>query len=74
MKKFKIVFSPFALDDVKEAAKWYNSQQKGLGKRFKGEVKDVVNSISLNPFFASVKYDNVRTLFVKIFLILSIMK
>lgn len=57
MKKFKIVCSPSALADVRDAAKWYSSQQKGLGKRFKEEVRFVINSISSNPFFASVKYD-----------------
>jgi hypothetical protein len=50
MRTFKVVYSSFALADVKEAAKWYNSQQKGLGKKFKQEVKSVINSISSNPF------------------------
>lgn len=61
MKKFKILVSPSALIDVKEAAQWYNSQQKGLGKRFKEDIKHVISTITLNPFFASVKYENVRT-------------
>jgi len=61
MKRFKIVVSSSALIDVKEAAEWYNSQQKGLGKKFKEDIKLAINSIVLNPFFASVKYENIRT-------------
>ncbi len=55
MSNYKIVFSPVALMDVGEAADWYNSQQKGLGKKFKEDIKKVIASILLNPFFASVK-------------------
>lgn len=61
MSRYKILFSPSALIDVKEAALWYNSQQQGLGKRFKEDIKQVITSIILNPFFASIKYENVRT-------------
>src|SRR5438093_2119334 len=61
MKKLKIVLSPQALNDIKEANAWYNQQQKGLGKRLKVDVRKVIASISLNPYSASVKYDNIRT-------------
>ncbi len=61
MSNYKIVFSPAALIDVKEAAIWYNAQQKGLGKKFKEEIKNVITSILLNPFFASIKYETIRT-------------
>ncbi len=61
MKKYKVVFSTAALNDMKEARKWYNLQQKGLGKRLTEDVKTISSSISRNPFFASVKYDNIRT-------------
>lgn len=67
MKEFKIVFSPSALTDVKEASRWYNSQQKGLGKKFKSDLKQTIDSIALNPFFASVKYENTRTVACKNF-------
>ena len=33
-KNYKAVISDSAKADIKEAANWYNKQQKGLGKRF----------------------------------------
>jgi hypothetical protein len=39
----KIVFSSAALADIKEAAAWYNAQQKGLGKRLKEDIKLVLS-------------------------------
>ena len=44
MKEFKIAFSPSAITDVKEASRWYNSQQKGLGKKFKTDLKQTIDS------------------------------
>ena len=70
MKKtndYRIVFSSAALQDIKEAADWYNTQQKGLGKRFREEVKAVIAAILQNPFFASVKYETIRTAACKVF-------
>ncbi len=46
---------------MREAHLWYNLQQKGLGNRLTDEVKKVVASIKLNPHFASVKFENMRT-------------
>lgn len=67
MKKFKVIFSPEALMDLKEAKKWYNLQQKGLGKRLVEDVKNVTAAIKNNPYHASDKYDFVRMASCKIF-------
>lgn len=56
-----------ALNDIKEITTWYNGQQKGLGKRFFADIKQAANSISINPFFASIKYDDVRKAYCKKF-------
>ena len=61
MKKFKIIFSSRALKDLNEACLWYNYQQKALGKRLIADVKSTVVLIKKNPYFASVKYGNIRT-------------
>ncbi len=61
MNKHKILFSPGALLDIREARSWYNLQQKGLGKRFVEDVRKTVASIKSNPYFASVKFENMRT-------------
>ena len=58
---FTIIFSREALRDLEEARSWYNLQQKGLGKRLIADVKNVVAAIKQNPYFASVKFENIRT-------------
>lgn len=61
MGKHKILFSAGALIDMRDARTWYNLQQTGLGKRFVEDVRNTVASIKSNPYFPSVKFDNMRT-------------
>lgn len=58
---FKVVILPLAKKDIHEAAKWYQTKQPGLGKRFTGEVRSKVSFIERNPLACAKKYDNVRT-------------
>ena len=58
---------PQAKQDIRDAALWYNAKQKGLGKRFVGEVREKVLFIRKNPKACNVKYDNVRTAVLNIF-------
>ena len=44
-----IRFHPEADSEMVDAAVWYESQQKGLGKRFVTAVQDALNRIQLNP-------------------------
>lgn len=67
MKKYQVIFSAAALADLKDARQWYNLQQKGLGKKLISDVKLVVGSIKQNPFFASLKYNSIRTASCKTF-------
>ncbi len=60
-KNYELLFSPKALADIEEARVWYNLQQKGLGKRLILDVKNVIAFIKRNPYFASVKFENIRT-------------
>ncbi len=62
-----IVFSPGALKDMGHARLWYNQQQKGLGRKFVADVKEVIRRIKQNPYSASIKYENVRTAACKTF-------
>lgn len=66
-KKYKIVFSPEALTDLKEAKKWYNEQQKGLGAKLVKDIRHTVGSIRANPQFSSVKYASIRIAYCKVF-------
>ncbi len=63
----KLVFSIKTLRDLQEARTWYNLQQKGLGRRLIADVRNVISSIKQNPYFASVKFDNIRTVACKTF-------
>ena len=67
MKTYKLLFSEKALDDLEEARLWYNFQQKGLGKRLIIDVENVIASVKRNPYFASIKFTNIRTARCKTF-------
>ncbi len=67
MKRYKIIFSENALLDIEEAVLYYNSQQNGLGKKFAIEVQATLSSIKKNPFYASIRYAEIRCAVVNIF-------
>lgn len=60
MKKYKLLFTPEAVQEINYVAGWYNKQQKGLGKRFKTLLKKELAKLKQNPFTRSVRYDDVR--------------
>ena len=67
MKNFTTIFSPVALDDVEQVIGYYEQLQTGLGKRFAARLQLTLTIIKRNPFFASVRYDNIRCAQVKKF-------
>jgi hypothetical protein len=44
-----VVIRPEVEQDVSEAAAWYESQQEGLGEKFREEVIRVFDALALNP-------------------------
>lgn len=56
-----------AKEDIREAAIWYNKQQKGLGKRFTTEVREKIEFIKQNPYASNVRYNTVRTAVLNVF-------
>jgi hypothetical protein len=56
----RILFSPGALLDMREARTWYNLQQKGLDKRFTEDVRKTVSQLikSLFRFCQVWKHEN----------------
>ncbi len=54
---YKSVILPLSKEDIREAALWYNEQQKGIGKRFTEEVREKVHFIRQNPKASIVRYD-----------------
>ena len=67
MKPFTVVFSPLALDDIQRAVEYYQKQQPGLGKRFAAQLQLSLNAIKRNPFFTSMRYDDIRCTAIKKF-------
>jgi plasmid stabilization system protein ParE len=65
--KAKKIISIYAKTDLSEASKWYESQQKGLGKRFLSEIKKAFNTISINPVGFQIRYDEYRIYYTKTF-------
>jgi len=66
MKANKFI-SIYAKTDLSDASKWYEKQQKGLGKRFLNEMKEAFDIICKNPVGFQVRYDDYRIYFTKIF-------
>jgi len=64
---YKPFILPLAAQDIKDAAKWYNKKQKGLGKKFTQQVRQKVVFIRKNPLAAPIRYDQIRTAVVDIF-------
>ena len=52
---------PEVFIDIQEGINWYNSRQKGLGKRFHSSVKQEYNILRKTPHFR-VRYEGVRCL------------
>jgi hypothetical protein len=67
MRTYKISYTPAAIAHIIQITKWYNEQQKGLGRRFKDHLKTALGEIKKNPFSCSCRYSNVRFAVVKKF-------
>jgi len=67
MKRFKVIFSPVAIDDVEQIVDYYEKIQPGLGKRFAVQLRLTLDAVKHNPFFASVRYDDIRCAAIKKF-------
>ena len=51
---------PEAQTDIREAARWYESREIGLGLRFLREIRTSLEHISDNPLRFPIVEDNVR--------------
>ena len=56
---FKLKIQSAAFEDIQEGVNYYNSKQKGLGKRFFQEIRSSFVTLKKNPFF-QIRYDDVR--------------
>ncbi len=53
MPRFKIAYSPEALDEIKRIVEWYNEASAGLGDRFKKSLLDEMAAIKKAPLTRS---------------------
>ena len=60
MKRYKVIVQNQAKEDVKDSRNWYNQRQKGLGKRFTGDLRNTLSSIANNPTSFAVRYGEFR--------------
>ena len=58
--KFVLITSNEAMADIDKGANYYNSQEKGLCKRFALVVKDAFIRIRKMPYAASIAYGDTR--------------
>jgi len=65
--KAKKVISVYAKTDLSEASKWYEEQQKGLGRRFLNEMKKAFDAIAENPTAFQIRYDENRIYYTSVF-------
>lgn len=64
---YKIKLEPLAKLDIQYEIDYYNTKQKGLGKRFYREIKSTFISIKKNPFH-QIKYNQIHCIPLKVFL------
>ena len=54
-----------ALQDIRDAADWYNFKTKGLGDEFKRQAISKINSLKKNPSIYTIRYTDVLCLLIK---------
>lgn len=58
--RFQLKIDTDALHDIQETFEWYELQLKGLGLRYKTQVKKQINSLKKDPYLFSIKYNEIR--------------
>jgi plasmid stabilization system protein ParE len=59
--RYKIVIENLAKEDLRTSTKWYDTQQKGLGRTFLATVKKNITQIKKHPFIAQIRYFEMHT-------------
>ncbi|TAF72690.1 MAG: type II toxin-antitoxin system RelE/ParE family toxin [Bacteroidetes bacterium] len=67
LTNFEIKILERAKNDLREARKYYNKCQKGLGQRFLLDTKFTVKSIQNNPRGFEIRYKTVRMAHLSVF-------
>ena len=65
--KAKRIISTYAKADLSDVSKYYEKQQRGLGKRFLNEMQEAFDTISKMPEGFQIRYDDYCVYFTKTF-------
>ena len=57
---YKLIIKPFAEEDARHAANWYNERREGLGNEFLFALEAALNAIQRNPNQYQVAYKELR--------------
>jgi hypothetical protein len=60
MRKYKILYTPASIEQIKHIAKWYSAINKNLGNRFRANLVIAIEPLKINTFTNSFRYDEVR--------------
>lgn len=66
MTSYPVIVTHKARVDIQATVRWYNSKQKGLGKRFYFFFNQAISTLQSTPFF-QIRYDEIRCLKIKRF-------
>lgn len=58
--RYVLIASDRAFSDIEKGVEYYNTQQKGLGKRFASVIKDALANIKKMPMAASIIFGDTR--------------
>ena len=64
---YNILVSPGAKQDIQQAFNYYESITPELGERFTNSVDERLQSLSITPRMAAIRYENIRCTLLKKF-------
>lgn len=64
---YKLFYHSAVKDDILEAVRYYNEQQKNLGRRFKADIRSLIFRLKIRPHVHAVRYRDIRVAHADIF-------
>lgn len=65
--KYSLILRDKAVEEIKEAYKWYDEQLNGLGDRFLNSIEKNTDLILNNPIIFKTTYKSFKEVFIKEF-------
>ncbi len=67
MKQFTFLFSTQSLKDIEDARDYYDSIETAVRKKFMMQLQQCLYAIKRNPYFAGIRYEDIRCAQIKKF-------